>query len=340
MEQYMKTKTRLGTVVIMVTVVVSLVLSGCGKSKVEKQALDENMRQMQEEFQKTAQYANKTSEENAEQLKQIDLSKQKEEAENKARLQKEMEEKAKEQERAAAALKGFDTVILEPKVHFSKSLKDNSSYEFIGPKLADIKTLFAHKDWPGLIKLINGPDYSPQAGTVIVHSEEIKEAINRLRDRSFCFLFKTTYKLPPPQYDSHKNKLKCYQFFYVAIPLPTEKDEDLLAQDRPFEYNNGRKQFMEPGWELHPDGKGLMMNWSPKYSDIFVYVGYDDDFLNNPNSMTVRLNNLSSKYSEAFNKLNVRVREIGDMDNSQRNQKILEFRKQIKEELYNMLDTE
>jgi len=140
-----------------------------------------------------------------------------------------------------------------------------------------------------------------------------------------------------------------YHYFYVAVAHPIDADGD-LANVSPFEcdYDTYNSDF---GWKRHPDGDGLMQDWSPKYSDIFLFVGVDDagwrdpnvnayapeHFKTDPNNLQRRLESLRSKYSEAVRKLEDKVR-IGDIDKDERDQQIWIMRNKVKDALHILLN--
>jgi len=209
----------------------------------------------------------KDAERRRESEKQLELRNQQRIAETeRARAEQERKDSARmEQERLRAntALQSLaQVVVLAPPVHLSRSLAGKTTYEFRGPQLNEVRTLYASRNWHDLARLLDCLD-SRSSGSDL-SEDTVREWIRKLRDKTCFFLFKTTAQLPETRYSKSGIQIsQGHHFFYVAIPLPIDTEGD-LANVPPFEFDYTVSINSSFGWRKHPDGEWLMRDWSPK----------------------------------------------------------------------------
>ena len=178
-----------------ITLIVTF-MCGCGKKEDKHAKYMEEVflrQKLEQEEQRRKDEERRRESENQQELRQQEQIARTEQARAE---QKRQDAGRLEQERArgTAALKALQAaVVMDPTVHLSRSLAGKTTYEFRGPQLKEIRTLYASGKWGELAQLLDCSDSSDKSD---LSEYAVQQLIRTLRSKPCFFLMKTSATLP------------------------------------------------------------------------------------------------------------------------------------------------
>lgn len=301
----------------------SLTLSGCGKSRAEKE-YEEEMLKSKAEFERTEARVKQEAEEQERIRRQNELlelerllqaQRDKEEQECLAEKENQENERRREQERQeelaklrAYAEEKFSRISLSPAIRLSKRAEYYGVQAILqGKNLDQYQQLLASSDFPALYKLIEQQeDYTS--------STSIDNAVSELLHKEFYI------RLNPNRGQIPENHL-------TIIGLP--------AEDSHKEYFSIRQRTALAS-EKSPDGSGFLARWDATSRELLVLVSNVPDIFKEGHVLHQVEKIERAAYAER--RILEKRLELGELSDDQFNQQVQQLAGKLRQDYLKLLD--